>query len=170
MGISLSHSWELCVIVVSLCCSGAVRRWLGGRLSDRGGGEPAGWQQHLRELHGHQQHRGERHRWRDHVSRISHVLLTYHSRNWKHLCTVTLLKNVFISLIRTSHCLCIFTQVRREWCRLYWEPGDRRRRASWWLGWSHRYDSYIMHTQYKVIFIIHYKPYVNPTAGKYIPV
>ena len=38
----------------------------------------------------------------------------------------------------THFCLYMFAQVWREWCRLHWESGNRRRRTSWWLGWSHR--------------------------------
>lgn len=72
MNYSLQSSKELVVIVVSLCCSGAFGRRLGGGLFDGGGGEPAGRQQHLRELHSHQQHGGERYRRGDHVSATSH--------------------------------------------------------------------------------------------------
>lgn len=57
-----------------LCCPGAVRRWPGGGLSDRRGGEPSGWQQHFRELHSHQQHWGEWHRRGDHVSRNGFIV------------------------------------------------------------------------------------------------
>lgn len=54
-------------------CSGAVRWRPGGGLFDGGGGKPTGWQQHLGELHRHQQHRGEWH-WRgNHVSRTSYL-------------------------------------------------------------------------------------------------
>lgn len=122
------ESW----ILASACCSGSVGRRPWSGLSDRGGGEPTGRQQHIGELHCYQQHWGEWHWWGDHVSGTDLGL-----KLW-----VLYRKRVpsDINLPDYDSCLRVPMQVRGERCRLCRQSGKRRRRTSWRLGRSHRYS------------------------------
>lgn len=118
-------------ILASTCCLGSVwrRPWSG--LSDRGGGEPTGWQQHIGELHCYQQHWGEWH-WRGDDVRGTNLSLKLK------VCRKKVPWD--INLPDYDSCLRVLMQVRGEWCRLCWKSRNRRRRTSWRLGWSHRYS------------------------------